>query len=578
MSGHAQRSNVLHRALAALLLLVLALGTPLVARAGGDSKDALDELKKVVSAGDQEGAARCIAKLREIGGKDAASGMIALALKVPPGQESFYWLLVNGAAGFNDDGALHEVADTILEKKNDPISKDLLFACCNNRTARVATEVYATIFEKGTDELKLMAAENIVGIERVEAVDVIISVYKKEEKKKGELASRLLSGLKRLTGADCGNAEAWEAWWKGGGRSAGLKGRERREENTGTVVDEIGWEEVVGLEKLSPDKILVLVADCPKQAKKAGGSDTAVCNYDDMDKLLTQMKVPHKVVKKSDFEAGKVALEKAMALLITCSQINDHCVCPTCVPGGGSQGNRMVSCTGCDKHDIVNHKLSAAASKRIRDWCERGGYLFSEDWGLADVSEDWTHKRDTNKVTNAWDKIVKQGKMMKQRVVPVSPSRGKTSHPLLRGVFIDPNAKPAPAPEGGEGGESGGTVERTPGIPDGVKIERKWTIDDDSPYIDIVDKNQVVTLMESDQLGKDGFPAIAITFMPAMSGPQETGLSGAGKTDKLRGGRVLHVLSHFGKQQNREDEFALQKLLLNFLNEANRRQPAGKKG
>src|SRR5262249_50870294 len=162
--------------------------------------------------------------------------------------------------------------------------------------------------------------------------------------------------------------------------------------------------------------------------------------------------------------------------------------------GGGSQGNRMVSCTGCDKHDNVNHKLSAAAGKKIRDWCERGGYLFTQDWALCDVSEDWAKKYAQRPVgTHAGGKIAKQGKMMKSKVVPVSPSRGKTSHPLLRGVFIDPNVPAAP-PEGGDGaaGGEGGTVERNPGIPPGVKIERKWTIDDDSPYIDIVDKNQVV--------------------------------------------------------------------------------------
>jgi len=561
-----QRTSALPRALVALLVLCVALLAPFAARAGGgDVKEAIEELKKSVNAADTDGSGRAIAKLREIGGKDAVEAMVALALKIPPGSESIYWQIVNGAAGMNDDGGLREVAQTILSKKNDPIARDLMFALGNNRTARVATEVYAAILDKGTDEFRLMAADNLCGIERVEAVDVIIAVYKKEEKKKGEVQVRLLAGLKWLTGADCGTADAWEAWWKGGGRATGLKGRERRDDSTGTVVDDIEgprWEEVVGLEKLSPEKILVMEADCPKS--KSRGGDRA-CNYDDMGKLLKQMKIPHKVVTKSEFESGKVTLDKAMALLLTCTQNNDHCVCPTCVPGGGAAGNRMVSCTGCEKHETANHKLSAAAQKKIKDWVERGGYLFSEDWGLKDAIE------------GNWPKIVKQGKMMKEKTVSVSPSRGKTSHPLLRGVFIDPSAKPAPAPEAAPEGEAGGTVERTPGIPAHVKVERRWKIDDDSPFIDIVDKAAVVTLMESDALAKDGYPAIAVTFMPSMSGPQETGLSGSGKTEKLRGGRVLHVLSHFGKQDSKEDEFALQNLLLNFLMEANRRQ-GSKKG
>jgi hypothetical protein len=559
----AQRSQALHRVLVALALLALVAGAPLLALAADEVKGAEEELKRAVNAADEPGVHKAIAKLREIGGRDAAKSMIGLAQKIPPGNETAYWALVNGAAGLNDDAGLDEVADVIMKQKSDPISRDLMFALCNNRTARVATVVYAAILEKGTDELKLMAADNLCGIERVEAVDVIIAVYKKEEKKKGELPKRLLAGLKWLTGADCGDAEAWDTWWKQTGRAKGLQGRERRETNTGTVVDEAGpgWEEVVGLEKLSPDKILVLEADCPKSAKRPG-NDARACNYDDMGKLLEQMKIPHKVVKKSDFEAGKVALEKAMVLLLTCTQNNDHCVCPTCIPGGSSQGNRMVQCTGCDKHDTANHKLSGAAVKKIKEWVERGGYLFSEDWGLKDALE------------GAWPSITKQGKMMKEKTVSVSPARGKTSHPLLRGVFIDPAAKVAPAPEG-EAGD--GTVERNPGIPEGVKVQRRWKIDDDSPFIDVADRNAVTVLMESDQLAKEGSSAIAITFLPAMAGAQDTGLSGAGKSEKLRGGRVLHVLSHFGKQESKEDEFALQKMLLNFITEANRRQP-GRKG
>ena len=36
----------------------------------------------------------------------------------------------------------------------------------------------------------------------------------------------------------------------------------------------------------------------------------------------------------------------------------------------------------------------------------------------------------------------------------------------------------------------------------------------------------------------------------------------------MTGGRVLYVLSHFGKQESNEDEYALQNLLINFLVEA----------
>jgi hypothetical protein len=40
----------------------------------------------------------------------------------------------------------------------------------------------------------------------------------------------------------------------------------------------------------------------------------------------------------------------------------------------------------------------------------------------------------------------------------------------------------------------------------------------------------------------------------------------------MQGGRVLYVLSHFGKQVSAQDEYSLQNLLINFLIEANERR------
>lgn len=536
-------------------LLALAVAAPLFAAPAPEVKEAEDALRKAINAADLDAADRAIAKLRSIGGKDGVGALLDLAKRLPPGHETAYWRLVTGAATVRDEEGLKAVLDAILDNK--AISRDIMFALGNNRSPSVATLVYGPILDKGNEEFRLMAADGICLVEHVDAVDVIIDAYKREEKKKGsEVGRRLLAGLKWLTGADCGDASAWDAWWKGTGRAAGVQGRARREESTGTVVDDIEgprFEETESLQKISKDRILVFVAHCPKK-------DSKLCNYDDMAALLAQMKIPHTVVTKEDFEAGKVQLDKAMAILLTCTQNNEHCVCKTCVPGTTGAGNRMVQCTGCDKHDVVKHKLSGGAIKRIKAWVERGGYVFSEDWGLSDLLEP------------AWPKHLKQGRMMKERTVGVSPSRGRTSHPLLRGVFIDPNAKAGEAP----GREGDGTVSREPDAPEtpAAKIERNWKIDADSPYIDVVNKGAVTTLMESDQLAKEGFSAVAITFLPSAADSRID--TGATKAEKLVGGRVLHVLSHFGKQQTREDEFALQNLLLNFLMEANRR--FGKKG
>jgi hypothetical protein len=541
---------------------VALIAAPLVASPAADLKTLEDDLRKAINLADLEGVDQVVAKIRAGGGADGVKLLIKIAEKVPPGAENTYWRLVNGAASFRDDEGLAEVGEAIVRAKGAAMSRDLLFALGNNRSPKVAKTIYAVLLDKGSDEFQLMAADNLAGIESVEAVDVLIAAYKKEEKKRNELTRRLLSGLKWLTGADCGNAEAWEAWWKASGRAAGLQGRTRREESTGTAVDQAEGarvEELVGLEKLRPEHVLVLVDKCKK-----GG-----CNFDDIAKLLKEMKLPHTEVARQDLEAGKVALNKAIVVILTCVQLNPHCLCPTCIPSGGIN-NRLATCSGCNKHDNVTHKLTQKTAQMLRDWVEKGGYLFSEDWGIIDMTEDWNYDSTSgqNRPTdNAWAKFIKKGKKLKSQVVPVVPSRGKTSHPLLRGVFVDPNAQAGQAP----GREGDGTVSREDYSTDSAtKIERRWKIDDESPVIDVVNKSAVITLMESDVLGREGGSSVAVTFMPAGSAAAEKSTI-EGKPEKMVGGRVLHVVSHFGKQESREDEFALQNLLLNFVLEAQRR-------
>ena len=71
-----------------------------------------------------------------------------------------------------------------------------------------------------------------------------------------------------------------------------------------------------------------------------------------------------------------------------------------------------------------------------------------------------------------------------------------------------------------------------------------------------------------------GDDATAITFFPGAEWKSVIGTGGfeQDRRKMKRGGRVVHVLSHFGKQQSQDDEYALQNLLLNFLIEANERQ------
>ncbi|TET38440.1 MAG: hypothetical protein E3J72_02820 [Planctomycetota bacterium] len=106
------------------------------------------------------------------------------------------------------------------------------------------------------------------------------------------------------------------------------------------------------------------------------------------------------------------------------------------------------------------------------------------------------------------------------------------------------------------------------------KLVHKWHVDDESPNIHVVDKKKVTTLMSSKDVAKEreGQGAVAITFggmsyRASSGGRYRTG----GRIIKGQGvplGRVLHVLSHLGKQNCNDDEFALRNFVINFLIEA----------
>ncbi|MHC4822203.1 MAG: hypothetical protein ACYTDX_10845, partial [Planctomycetota bacterium] len=530
------------------LVLVLVGGVTLFA-ASKEVREAEAGLKAALRQGNLPAVDAAVATLVGMDSADAAETLTELAEKTPPGADRIYWRLLNGAASMRSAEALGQVAKAITRSRK--VGHDLLFAMQNNRSKHVPVSVHQLVLDKGTEEQKLMAADQCGAIDSVEAVDVLIRAYSKYERKGGELATRILGGLQAITGADLGTASNWEKWWETA-RAEGVKGRSERGEMTGTVVDEMPptrGEEVGAPKKLTPEQVLVIVADCER--------DPRACNYDDIGAVLDQMQVAHTVVTKKDFEAGKADLQKALIMLVTCVQINDHCICAACVPGGGPTTNRMTQCTGCDVHDTRNHKFSADAIKRIKAWVEAGGYIFTEDWGLADVLE------------RAWPKKVKTGQMLKQRTVGVTPGRGVSAHPLLRGVFLNPEV----ARRSQEEEEEGGTVTRNPadGGPADDGIQRFWAIDDDSPYIDIVGTG-VTVLLESDDLAQSGgraSRAVGVTFLPTGARSEKQALRG--QPEGLQGGRVLHVLSHFGKQQSQRDEFSLQNLMLNFLMEANRR-------
>ncbi|MEM7264035.1 MAG: hypothetical protein AAF488_18765, partial [Planctomycetota bacterium] len=198
----------------------------------------------------------------------------------------------------------------------------------------------------------------------------------------------------------------------------------------------------------------------------------------------------------------------------------------------------------------------------------RGGFLFTEDWVLTEA------------VAPVWPKLVAVGKVLEEDNVEIRPAKGQTTHPFLRGVFVPPlklddfdwdddeddwdedededKEKYDPTVEDDEtdveGGGSGSTgvgedpEEQSEQFEDPVidLVKHEWKIDNESNAIDVRSKKVATLITSRDLRAKGASPAVAITF-------------GHGR------GKVLHVLSHFGKQSSSENEATIENLLINFL-------------
>jgi hypothetical protein len=306
------------------------------------------------------------------------------------------------------------------------------------------------------------------------------------------------------------------------------------------------------LTKIPEDLVVVLVADHTDK-----DTDKFDHNFDHIEKTLDKINIPHSIVMKTEFDTTKYKLDGKMALLINCNMFRDHCLCPNCKPGG-DKTLRLFKCVDCDVHDPQNNLLSDAAVKKIREFVEQGGYLFTEDWILEEVLE------------RAWPKLVGVGTYMEEDHVKVLPASGGTAHPYMQRIF-------GRIPDDAAGGDDGGST-----VGGFKELGHEWKIDDESPSIKVRDKNGVQVLLSSPDLGKKykGDSTVALTFVAGKGGRAQTVQSGRAYDPLgMEGGRVVHVLSHFGKQNSEHEEYTLLNLLINFMTEANQRRLAkeGKK-
>jgi len=196
--------------------------------------------------------------------------------------------------------------------------------------------------------------------------------------------------------------------------------------------------------------------------------------------------------------------------------------------------------------------LGEKGVRKIKKYVETGGYLFAEDWCMEDFLE------------RAFGDYAAHGSVRQESEVEVFPQAGAATHPYLRKIFFK-------AVEG-----EPGTVTES----DLLENHHVWKIDRETRTIRIRDPKRVATLLTSPKLGEyaDGDDAVAITFTVGSDDAKRAAVATTGEVQqdrtKMSGGRVLYVLSHFGKQKSQDDEYSLQNLLINFLVESNERRGA----
>ncbi|MDP6958195.1 MAG: hypothetical protein QF645_05210, partial [Planctomycetota bacterium] len=343
------------------------------------------------------------------------------------------------------------------------------------------------------------------------------------------------------------SASQWRGWWdQNSGKD--LKGPGASSHDGGSTVSldrgrDSEWDEL-----RREARVLVLGAGNGCLCKKGHDLDNI---KDTCDKLGLSADFVDKVTFEKETDPSKY-----LAILANCTMIREHCACPECKPGAYSKDRLFTCVCPINKHDPTTYVLGDKGVKKIKTYVEKGGYLFAEDWCMEDFVE------------KAFGRYIRHGSIRpKDEEIPVVAAPGAMIHPFLKKIFFK-GFKPQEA-------SSGTSVMTESELKD---VVHTWKIDKETRTIKIVDPKRVVTILTSPALEKyaQGDDAVAVTFAVGGKDGKRPGVASGGRiqqdSEKMTGGRVLYVLSHFGKQKSTEDEYSLQNLLINFLIEAYERK------
>lgn len=486
-----------------------------------------------------------------------------VSIEGKPEDVEIYWAILDGIGRLTNSAIIPKITNLIIKHKESNLGRALLSAMRSNQSPQMIS-LLSAIVEKGTYEMKLECLRQFGNIRIKESVEALIGILKsidEKDKTKKELLEYVYASLNDLTREPDKfhtNYTLWMEWWEKSKDKPATEIIVKKKAFSGEGnVDK--YRPMSAAQSLEKDKVIVVRNDeCDENIKKAGGKGFDG-NYDKIQDILAALNIPYTLIGKSELDKESYSLDDKWALVFNCNFFMDHCCNPEHLkmPPSKKEGKeiRTLECPGTVNH--INHKteLSEKTIKKIRRFVETGGYLFTEDLNIMEIIE------------RAFPKTIAKSTFVDEMTVRIMPEPAAVLHPYLKYVFeAPPMAQPPgmPAPEA-----SGETRSVKPGE---LSLESEWQIDNKSPNIKVIDKGLVTVLIVSPKLAKlykdEG--AVAVTFRVVDPSIQMTG----GKDIiYLPGGRVLHVMSHFGHQRSKVSEFALQNLLVNFLEELGKYKP-----
>lgn len=467
-----------------------------------------------------------------------------------------YWTIVALLAEVRPAPALEVLREAILSRSTPaPLKRDL-FVSLQLNEAFEADAVIVSLLERGDDEIKILAMEE--GAKRMsrDVAGFLASSAGALEKRGGELWLRTLRVLQALTDKTFRTGKEWEEWWNENKGSFEVVGKRKArpaevppaapdkqdpDPHGGSPHGELPINPHGGPPPKKPDQPSEKKPDSLEgmlrgttsrefeDLRRAPPEEIVVVlgRVDQIDQILADLKIPHTPLERKEID--KFDLSRTRSILVNCD------------------GETM-------------NPFTETAKARIREFVSGGGSLFVTERALKDILEP------------CFRGYVRQAGMtaeIEERYA-IYPERGTQANALMKDVFLATALEyedKAP-PSGGTGLEE---IRR--------KFSKKkkefiWTLDP-AQYLCEIDPARVEVLCVAPGLAKYGASksAVAVTFFPAQAKLNKVVAFGAvDDTTRQVGGRVLYTIGHLVRQKDpKDDAYALQKLLINFLIEARAR-------